>query len=349
MSTATESIPPDSAIFRSPEALAAAFEARLAELLQRPELGAFILVLANATADQALFDHLHDALAERFEHWCRCFDRADPAATGAAADDAAVFAGLRRLGFERLKTNRRRRAGPWELQFNPLRSLRPARMSAKAPAVSVPPFDPDGFHFDRPHLLSETLWEGELAGWPVRLLYNKFPFAERHTLLVPEPAAGRPQRLERAHHELAWQLLAQLGAPLPGVGLGFNAHGAFASVNHLHLQMFVRSDGRYPLEAPAWCHNGGALPYPLPVQRFTDMDQAWAALSGARSAYNLLYRPGVMYLVPRARQGSYRHSAWTAGFAWSELAGSITLSAEDAYQGLGQAEIEHEMRRLAPI
>ena len=55
----------------------------------------------------------------------------------------------------------------------------------------------------------------------------------------------------------------------------------------------------------------------LAVYRFDDRLVAWAALHDLHVrdiAYNLVYRPGCLCLVKRPMQGSYVHSAWTAGF-----------------------------------
>jgi hypothetical protein len=289
-------------------------------------------------------------LEAAFGRWCARFERGDQAALTAAADDQAVFLRLRQLGLENLAATRWRELGPWEIQFNPLRALRPARMSGAKVTRLRRPFDPDGFHFNRAFLRREVLWEGDLCGTPVRMLYNKFPFAELHGLLVPDPEAGRPQFLEPRYHDLLWEIGRRLGARLPGIGFGYNAQGAYASVNHLHFQMFLRTTGTYAIESDRWRHNGGDLPYPLPVQRHDDPDPAWVALRELHAAgvcYNLLYRPGLLYLIPRAMQGSYRHSDWTGGFAWSEVAGMVTTSDAAAFDRLTDGDIRAELARLA--
>jgi hypothetical protein len=350
MSTGTELAGTASEMFGSPRRLREGFERRLLGLLGQDTPGAFILVLANAAFEPAMFERLRGALADAFETWCGRFERGDRAATGAAADDAAVFEQIRQLGLDRLELPRWRRLGPWELQFNPLRALRPARMSAATVRTLRRPFDPTAFHFDRPFLRQEILWEGELAAAPVRLLFNKFPFAELHALLVPEPAAQRPQYLEQSDHRLIWDIAALLGRRLPDVGFGYNAQGAYASVNHLHVQMYMRAAGTYPIEAGEWRHNGGQRPYPLPVQRHDDSATAWSAIQMLHLAgitYNLLYRPGRVYVMPRAMQGSYRHSRWTSGFAWSELAGSITISDAAEFDRLSESDLSEEFARLA--
>jgi len=347
MSTDIDSPP---GLFASPAALRAAFEQGLGELLRHDLLGAFILVLANASFERAMLERLRAPLEEAFTRWCARFERGDQAALTAAADDRAVFLRLHELGLENLAATRWREVGPWEIQFNQLRAFRPARMSGAEVTDLRRPFDPDGFHFNRPFLRREILWEGDLCGAPVRMLYNKFPFAELHALLVPDPEANRPQFLEPQDHDRLWEIGCDLGSRLPGIGFGYNALGAYASVNHLHFQMFLRTTGAYAIESERWWHNGGAQPYPLAVQRHDEPDAAWEALRALHAAgvgYNLLYRPGRLYLVPRAAQGSYRHSDWTGGFAWSEVAGTLTTSDATAFDRLTDGDIRAELARLA--
>ncbi len=336
--------------FVSPAALRGAFEERLGRLLQHDVLGVFILVLANASHEPGVFERLRAPLAAAFERWCERFDRGDARAQEAAPDDRAVFQRLRAFGLDALSETRWRRVGPWEAQFNPLRALRPPRSSDRRVTELRRPFDPAGFHFNRAFLRPEIFWEGELGGSCMRLLYNKFPFAELHGLLVPDPEAGRPQFLEREDHERIWAVAARLGGTLPGIGFGYNAYGAHASVNHLHFQLFLRSAGGYPIESAVWRHNGGDRPYPLPVQRHDDGATAWSAVQWLHTVgitYNLLYRPGCVYIAPRAMQGSHRHAAWTAGFAWSEIAGVMTLTDATAFSGLTADAIEQEFIPLA--
>jgi len=348
MSIATD---PAAGLFASPSALRTAFEEGLeALLLQHDLLGVFILVLANASYERPLFERLRASLADAYARWCARFDAGDERALAAAADDVEVFQRLRRLGIQNLAPTRFRQVDAWELQYNPLRALRPPRMSDAQVSGLREPFDPDGFHFNKPFLRKEILWEGELAGTSLRLLYNKFPFADLHGLLVPQPAANRPQYLQQDDHALIWQIAGQLGESLPGIGFGYNAYGAYASVNHLHFQTFMRASGVYPIERPQWRHNGGTRGYPLPVQCHTDRDAAWSALGMLHVAgvgYNLLYRPGRLYIVPRALQGSYRHSGWTGGFAWSEVAGAVTLFDAAEFERLRPADIEAELAALA--
>ncbi len=271
-------------LFRSPEIFRDAFVQRLDDLVDHESLGVYILVLANASFESRLFDRLAGRLQNAFRDWEREFDEGADSALAAAPDDAAVFERLRAYGFDRLEVTRWRTSGPWQLQFNPLRGFRPPRMSSAVVDCLHQPFDGSGFHFNKPFLRKEILWEGELIGQAVRLLYNKYPFAELHGLLVPEPEACHPQFLTRELHGFAWQFAAELGVLLPGLGLGYNAYGAFASVNHLHLQTYLRKDGLYPIEDMVWSHNGGTEPYPLAVHAFDDEGAAWSLIAHLNDA-----------------------------------------------------------------
>lgn len=336
---------------RSPAALADAFEAGLLALLEEEGLGALILVCANATFEPQLWRRFEGRLRGRFEE-AAARHRATLAAGRPPAvpeEDLLVFLKLALIGFDGFRLTETRRAGPWRVQFNQLRSLRPARVGGRAVTATRAPFDPAGFHFDRPFLKKETFWAGELEGRPVALLYNKYPFARFHGLLVPEQASGLPQYLTADHHHWLWRAVAALGAALPGIGVGYNGYGAYASVNHLHFHLFVEPDG-LPVEEGQWRHNGGDRPYPLACRRCDDAAAAWAeidALQRREIACNLIYLPGRLLLLPRRRQGEAALPAWSAGFAWSELAGSVVTFNRDDYLALDEAAITAELARLA--
>jgi len=105
------------------------------------------------------------------------------------------------------------------------------------------------------------------------------------------------------------------------------------------------------VEDARWRHNGGTQAWPLPVERHQDPEASWKRieeLHAGNITYNLLYRPGLVYIVPRAMQGSYEHDAWTSGFAWAELAGAVTTSCKRDFEALGAGEIDAEMRKLVP-
>lgn len=340
-------------IFSSPEGYQEQFRSGLDQLLQNDRLGAFVLVLANATYDETLYQllspHLHQCFEQHAERVTR--ELREGCRMNHTEDDLLVFLKLMALGLDNLKKTRFRNEGHWQLQYNQLRAFRPPRMSKMVVTELFAPFDENRFHFNKPFLRDEMIWEGELLGRHSRLYYNKFPFAPLHALLVMEPERNRPQHLDQATHEQTWRLLEQIGERLPGTGLGYNSRGAYSSINHLHLQLYSGKQDGYPIEHPRWQHNGGKDAWPLVVEHYQDMQGAWRfieELHRRNHAYNLLYRPGAVYITPRAMQGSYRHSDWTAGFAWAEVAGAITSFCETEYTELDADTIRREMLKLRP-
>ncbi len=334
-------------IFESESQLRNAFAKGLEDLLQQPGMGAHILVLANALFDPQLHARLQQALTEDYRQRAQACREAlsNGVQLQEAPDDLLVFLKLMALEAQGVPACRRRRAGPWEVQFNPLRAFRPGRMSAEVGAGAFAEFNPRGFNFNKPFLRPETLWRGELEGGLVDLLYNKFPFVDLHGLLVPDREACLPQYLSRKYHEYIWRLTEQLSVGMDGVGFGYNSYGASASVNHLHFQMFVREQA-LPVESGQWRHNGGAESYPTVCHLFTDAAEAWEylnALHAQAQPYNLVYRPGRLYCLPRRRQGSFQASDWNGGFAWYEMAGGLVAFNGADYERLNEADLGAEL------
>ena len=337
--------------FRFPAAFNDGFVKGLQRQLETDSLGALILVLANATFDPAVRERMRPAIARRFAQ--RESDVRDRLRAGEAVpgpeDDLFVFLKLMAAGFDGLGSAEFRRVDAWELQYNPLRGLRPQRMAAKSVDAIEAPFDPDGFHFGLRHLQPEVFWEGRLAGLQLRCLYNKFPFAPYHLLLVPEPSAQRPQCLEKHNLDWIWRVADILGAVLPGFGVGYNSYGAFASVNHLHFQAFLR-ELPLPLEDPRWHHNGGKEAYPVTCHVARDVQAAWRMIEQCRlagTAHNFILRPGVMYVLPRRLQGSYASADWMGGHAWYEMAGGAVVPRRSMFDTLEGRQIADALAATA--
>ena len=336
--------------FSSEESLRQAFVSGLSRLLNQPGLGVYILAHANASFDGGIFEELQIPLRRRFQQLAQeCRESlSNGRDLSGAADDQTVFLKLMAIGFDGVKLTEFRRESEWELQFNHIRAFRPPRMSEVAVSGIHQPFNPDGFHFNKPFLRKEVFWSGELQGLEVELLYNKFPFAPMHGLLVPERRSREPQYLSRPYHQYVWSLTQAMAECLPGVGFAFNSYGAYASVNHLHFQMFVRKNP-LPLAEARWRHNGGDEAYPIGCEAYTSAGQAWErleALHNTETSYNLVYLPGRLFCLPRRTQGSYTHSPWTNGFAWYETSGGITTFNRNDYVTLDGATIEAEIARL---
>jgi ATP adenylyltransferase/5',5'''-P-1,P-4-tetraphosphate phosphorylase II len=327
------------------------FSEGLRQLLSDAGIGAYILVHANACFDPELMQQLRPHLVKRFmllASRCRGGLREGRELEG-AADDAAVFLRLMAIGFEGVAPTRFRALERFEVQFNPLRALRPRRMTGETVEGISRPFNASGFHFNKPFLQREIFWSGELLGQPVDLLYNKFPFVPMHGLLVPQREAQHPQYLTRHYHDYVWQLCETLGEKLPGWGMGYNSYGAYASVNHLHFQTFVRETG-LPVTSPHWQHRGGGQPYPLPCEVYDSRQEAWqciAQLHDSGDSYNLIYLPGELYCLPRRRQGSCPVASWSSGFAWYELAGGVITPDRKAFEALDDERIAAELAKLA--
>jgi hypothetical protein len=341
------------ALLNSPEQLRSEFVAGLERQLAEPGLGTFILVLANASFDPAIWPLLKDRLEERFAELARSVSEGlrSGRKLNYPDDDLMVFLKLMAMGFDAMTGTEWRQAGAWEIQFNPLRALRPARSSGqKADGCQPPAFNPQGFQFNKPFLKPEILWQGELRRHPVRLLYNKFPFASLHGLLVPAPERALPQRLTQDWHLYIWHLTEEMSATLPGLRIAYNSYGAQASVNHLHFQTCLR-DMPLPVEDARWHHNGGVEAYPLPVQVHTSALEAWFAINALHAAnqpYNLVYASGRLYCLARRPQGSHPMAPWSAGHAWYETAGGVTTFNRDDFLHLDAETLAGELAVLSP-
>jgi hypothetical protein len=338
-------------LFSSADTFRDRFEQGLIELLRSTgELGEDILVLANANFEPRIWDHLRDELRVVFAHLegeLAAADRADRSL--GAPDDVATLRQILDHGFDTLRPTELRRAGPWELQFNPLRAFRPARHSGARVEGIRAPFDPGRFHFDKPFLRREIVWQGTLRGREAALFYNKFPFADYHGLLTPDLASHRPQFLEPADLAYFWDVGTALGEKLPGFGLGYNSYGAHASVNHLHFQTFLRT-GPLPIEDPRWRHNGGAEPYPCSCFRFQSPGGAGdfiGELHGRAVSYNLVFSNGQLYCLPRRKQGEVAYAPWLGAAAWYEMAGGFPVAVRGDYDRLRAEEIAAQLAAVA--
>lgn len=327
-----------------------AFTSGLSTLLKQGGLGSFILVCANASFDKLVAVATKEELAARYQ--ALSVEYVDALSKGKAIqvveEDLLVFLKLLAVGHERLQATETRQAGPWEVQFNQLRSFRPKRISTQVSQTLHVPFDETGFHFNKPFMQKEAFWTGMLNDRQSTLYYNKYPFVDFHGLLVLEREKCLPQFLTDAYHLYIWQTTQQLSATLEGVGFGYNALGAFASVNHLHFQMFVKSEG-LPVMHKQWQHNGGDTPYPTQCKKFNSAAAAWdylSELNAENTPYNLLYSKNFMYVFPRKKQGCYSQPDWTSGFAWYEMAGGMVTFNRESYSSLDEAAIAQELSKL---
>lgn len=336
--------------FSSSESFRQAFSTGLSELLQRGGLGPFILVCANATFNQEIYSATAAGLETLYQRLREQYVSAleSGRAIQEVEEDLLVFLKIHAVGLEKLKHTEQRQAGKWELQFNHLRSFRPKRITARVPTGIYADFEEASFHFNKGFMQKEAFWAGMLGGKDATLYYNKYPFVDFHGLLVPEREHRLPQFLTAEHHDYIWNLTAQLAETLDGVGFGYNSIGAFASVNHLHFQMFIKPLG-FPVMAKDWLHNGGSEAYPTQCLAFDDSHAAWRCIESlhlGEVAYNLWYAPGRLFVFPRKKQGDYAQPSWTSGFTWHELAGGIIAFNREDYESLGESTIHKELAGL---
>jgi hypothetical protein len=322
------------------------FVNQLRNMLSDDELGAFILVLANSLQDAFLKAELDQDLRKNFIALQRNLINGE---LNAAKDDLDVFEKLLELDLGDLSAWKRRSAGDWEISFNTLRQLRPVRASGQKFTSIKQAFDAGKFHFNKAFLEPEILWQGVCRDVAVKVLYNKFPFADYHLLIVVSPEADSPQLLTREIHDYAFALVAETAPVLPGFGFGYNSLAAGASVNHIHFQGFIRQQ-EFPIEKSHWSHNGGDMNYPLAAGYFSSAESSWAylhKLTDKDIAFNCLYRDHGCYIVPRKYQNSAELPGWIAGAGWTDAAGVITVSDVATYNLLDDQSISDALALLS--
>ncbi|PCJ84779.1 MAG: hypothetical protein COA54_12895 [Thiotrichaceae bacterium] len=295
------------------------FVTKLKAMLSDDELGAFILVLANSLQDDYLKNELQVDLKNNFNALKENYLAGTLKAT---EDDLDVFEKLLEMDVDDLPVWQSRQEGNWLIVFNIMRQLRPSRASSRALNSITQAFDGDKFHFNKPFLKPEILWQGEYDDKSVRVLYNKFPFSDYHLLIVVSPELNRAQVLDEEMHHFIYSLVQKESKVLPGFGVGFNSLAAGASVNHLHFQGFIREQN-FAIEDMA------ENDFPLKVSCSTSSESAWqqiALLSQNDIAFNCLYQKGKCYVVPRLYQGRVNLPDWLDGAGWIDVAGVMTVS-----------------------
>lgn len=337
--------------FSSLEVFRQAFNAGLHSIAAQSGFGTFILACANATGDAALLNDIKPLLEKQYQqlsNQCRTafLHGRSP---DVVDEDLLVFLKLHTIGFDEIHLSETRAEAVWNIQYNQLRAFRPKRISQSVPeGVISAPFNGNAFHFNKPFMANECFWQGSLQGRQVDLFYNKYPFADLHGLLVLARMSNQPQWLKQDDHHYIFDLCEALAPTFQGIGFGYNSYGAYASVNHLHFQMFVDAQG-LPVSRPCWKHNGGDQAYPATCHAFNSASAAWAlidALHASLQPYNLLYGAGRVYVFPRKTQGTVEVPAWSSGFTWYEMAGGFVVFNADSYANLSSSELENYLREL---
>jgi len=321
------------------------FVSKLKDMLSVDELGAFILVLANSQQDEDLsaafqndikviFDAMNEDLSSLREKSTR--------------DDIDVFDRLRDINLDTIPIWQYKTIGHWEVVFNSMRQLRPARAATQTFTSIRQSFDETKFHFNKPFLKPEIFWEGEYLNHNLRVLYNKFPFSDYHLLIAVSPEQNCSQLLTQDIHQLIFELTQNGAETFSGFGVGFNSLAAGASVNHLHFQGFVR-ERLLPIEVGGWAHNGGETEYPVTVNRFIDSESSWAYINQLTEqdiAFNCLYRENSCYVMPRKFQGTVVLPDWAEGAGWLDLAGVMTVSNSEIFDVISEQQVTDALSLL---
>lgn len=298
-----------------------------------PTANQLVLVLANAIMlqDSQLIDLVHRRATE--------LGHLNPTGTEDEHILSYVFEAADPLSL----VHRRTTPAGWQIQFNELRALRPRRES-QTPMHSIrKPYDPQAFNFTVVPL--EAFWTGQWKGRNVSLFFNKFPFEPYHALIVPDVTAGLEQFIEPHDHALIWDLQVFLSQHQPRLVIGYNAHGAGESVNHLHFQL-TPDAGHLRLFSKQ-----GTANHPLAIKAFDSSEAAWKELDRLQSAnrpFDAVYAPGRQYIIERAFQGTHQQPSWTTGFAWYEISGGIITIDEGAFKTLTDHQITAVLEDMRP-
>jgi hypothetical protein len=231
------------------------------------------------------------------------------------------------------------------------------------------PFDPDGFSYLKTDP-AECFLRTKIGDMEFDFLFNMFPFAPFHFVLVPEREKQHRQFLSNdndfARRVLtnAWMLI--MGSRDRNIRLSFNALGAHATANHFHFQGFF-VDREWQLPIDAFLKENGSLadwhvrhsvwlPASTPgivektllrIRRMHELNER--ANPEEMVSFNLYITPQGIGIMPRRHQGIGRYfdkmkaSGFTTGFAFYELLGEIICPDQKSFEDFltGKKEGRH--------
>ncbi len=334
-------------IFENNDVFRNSFEQGLVKLLNYNELGVFVLVLANASFDQHVYNFTEQAILTKYHRLRRYYRHAilEGHQLDVPEDDLLVFLKLLAISIDNIRETEFRHEKLWEIQFNHLRSMKPARMSNHKFCGIQLDFNADGFNFNKPYVQKEILWKGEISKKSMSIFYNKFPFARFHCLLVPDKDKEINQFLTLPYHQYIWKVTKSLSKSIHGLGIAYNSYGAYCSVNHLHFHLFIK--GRpLPIMNSRWAHNGGRTVYPLQCKIFRDYKNAWDyidKLNKQQIAYNLIYQKNILYCILRKHQCHIELPSWSSGMGWYEVSGGFTTFNHDDFIQMKDHELNNTL------
>jgi ATP adenylyltransferase/5',5'''-P-1,P-4-tetraphosphate phosphorylase II len=341
-------------VLSSPGLYKQAFEDGLTRILQHKTAGTFILACANIFQHPKFLEnnkaHLHEVYTYIKEYYQACQrEGKQPEDT---VDDITAMNNIIEIGLENLDAVQTREiktsAATFLLNYNQLRSFRPARMSKMENVQLDTAFNAQGFHFNKPFLEKETFAQGNMQDRQLCLLYNKFPFVKYHALLVLDKEQHNNQLLTEEYLVYMAELQSTTQQQLPGFVVAYNSLGAGASVNHLHFHVYLETTP-LPIFSAQYRHNGGDHPYPATCQVFTDPGDAWQVIQSfhdKNTPYNLLFHDRKIYCLPRKLPQKTFKDLDVTLYGWSNMAGLIHLNDKEAF---AQISVNQLMESLAAV
>ena len=304
------------------------------------DLGILVLLSAHASFDEDLYKVSFKRLCKIYKSLQSKISAIDEKFKN---DDYHIAKKIIETGWENIhKVYLKKLNNLWHIQYNQLRTLKPRRNATLEIKSVYKKFEKNSFNFNKSFLQIERFMKRRIAGTDVSFFYNKFPFVKAHTLLVPEQEKNHPQFLRRRFHFFA----CDLAKGTEGFAIGYNSIGAFASVNHLHFQLFIKNE-TLPVENSMWKHNGGEKKYPAECFAFTNKTSSWKfiqLLHKKNIPYNILYTRGKIYIFPVNFQKIHKHTIFPLGFAWIELSGSFINVSKKDYDRITEKQILKEFK-----
>lgn len=226
---------------------------------------------------------------------------------------------MARANYDALGAVTLRRAGRWEVQFNPARARSAKAVVDKAAVAARPCFLCRANRPAEQHIYD---WRG------YEILVNPFPIFGRHFTVAslrhePQGLAGRVGDM------------ADLALSLPGHVVFYNgAHCGASAPDHMHLQIALWPEAQALLETPS--------PHRL-VVRFADVAEAEAYIAGNDDVNVLALSDGGklrIYVVPRRahRPSDYDKTLISPGSV--DVAGRIITVLPEVGRDLTESDID---------
>jgi hypothetical protein len=263
--------------------------------------------------------------------------------------------------------------GEFQMIHSPIRVFRPKRNAKKLDIKLNEPCK--GFNYSSRECDFEVFETKKFGDMKIDLMYNKYPFAPYHFLLIPNrkgPEKGEEKG--KIHNQfldsqkdskILEYLVSTIKSSDKEVRLCYNSLGAHASVNHLHFQGFLATR-KMPIDKYFENENLRDDFY-FKGTRWIPKDRLLEGLkeniseinqrdkNGEKIAYCFYLTPNGGAFFPRKHQSSSDYfnqisqssiSRLTGGFAFYEMLGNIVCPDPNASSLADKEILENWMKRL---